>query len=373
MPPPRRGLSVFILGTRGIPARYGGFETFAEQLSRRLTRRGHRVAVYCRSRYARTGEEVAGVEAVVLPALYTKYLETVSHGLLSALHCAGRRPDIALICNTVNAFYLPLLSRAGVPTVLNVDGIEWQRRKWNLLGRGVHRLAEHLAAAWADTVIADARVIGDYYRRVHGRRTVFIPYGGDLKPPGATPLLERLGLRPREYDLCVCRFEPENNPLTVVRAHARLGSRTPLVMVGGAPYARRYQAAVRAAADPGVRFLGFRYGEEYRQLLFSARALIYAGEVGGTHPVLLEAMGAGLAVLYNDTPENREVVGEAGLPFGPSSEDQLAVTWRLLDERPDLGAACGRRGREQVHRRYRWDKIADAYEVLFRRLTASSR
>ncbi len=362
-------LRLAILGTRGVPARYGGFETFAEQIASRLARRGHHVTVYRRSRYAQG--DLPGVEIVTLPAVYTKHLETVSHGLLSVLHCASRRPDAALVCNAANAPLLPLLAAAGVATALNVDGIEWQRRKWSAVGRGGHRLGEHLGVALADAVITDARVIQSYYRRRHGVETVFIPYGGDLEPPSSSTLLRELDLAPGAYDLCVCRFEPENNPLQVVRAHALLDAPPPLVMVGGAPYARRYVEEVRQAAGPSVRFAGFRFGEEYRQLLFHARLVVYAGEVGGTHPVLLEAMGAGRPVLYNDTPENREAVGRAGVPF-PSGGGAagLAAAWGRLSGSPSMQVACARRGRARVEARYRWSAVTDAYEGLLRGLAA---
>ncbi|MFQ5767535.1 MAG: DUF1972 domain-containing protein [Acidobacteriota bacterium] len=360
----RRPLSIAILGTRGIPARYGGFETFAEQLSHRLAQRGHEVTVYGRTRYAAAGQ-VDHVQSVALPALYTKYLETVSHGLLSILHCARHLPDIALVCNAVNAAFLPLLSAAGVITLVNVDGIEWQRRKWNRLGRGMHRLSEHLAVAHADAVIADARVIKSYYQRVHHAPTTFIPYGGDLAPPSDTAYLQHLGLRPGAYDLCVCRFEPENNPLTVVKARARLNSPHPLVMVGGSPYALDYQNEVWRAAGADVRFLGFRFGDQYRQLLFNGRVSIHAGEVGGTHPAILEAMGAGLALIYNDTPENREVIGPAGLPYGPASEENLVLVWQRLADDPDLVARYGHLARQRMKARYRWQAVTDDYENLF--------
>ena len=323
--------------------------------------------IYRRTRYAGHGE-VPSIESVTLPAIYTKYLETVTHSFLSTLHCTGARPDAALVCNTVNAVLLPLLAAAGIPTVLNVDGIEWQRRKWNAVGRGIHWLSEHLAVRLADIIVADGQTIQAYYWNRHRVETAFIAYGGELPPPRSTQLLDDLRLRPGGYDLCVCRFEPENNPLAVVRAHARLATRTPLIMVGGAPYARRYEQAVRRAAGAGTRFLGPRFAEEYRQLLFHARAVIYAGEVGGTHPVLLEAMGAGRLVVYNDTPENRETVGPAGLPYGPGGEEALLEVWRRLDREPELRDRLGRLASERVHERYRWEAVTGAYEELFLRL-----
>lgn len=364
-------LSLAILGTRGVPARYGGFETFAEQLALRLAARGHRVTVYGRSRYA-TAHTLAGVESRVLPALYTKHLETASHTFLSTLHCMARRPDVVLMCNTANACFLPLLRAAGIPTVLNVDGIEWQRRKWGRGARGVHLLAEHLAAAWADRVVADASFIARYYRDRHGIDSTQISYGGDLPKPVGREMLTELDLQEGEYDLCVCRFEPENRPLTVVQAHRRLVRPLPLVMVGGAPYAHRYQEALRREAGSEVRFTGFRFGNEYRQLLFHARAFLYAGEVGGTHPVLLEAMGAGRLVLYHDTPENRETVGSAGVPFGPGGVEDLRAVWEEVQAHPDWGRLYGRRAQSRVQKHYRWDTITDAYELLLQQIAGRS-
>jgi glycosyltransferase involved in cell wall biosynthesis len=355
--------SLAILGTRGIPARYGGFETFADQLAQRLVQRGHQVSVYGRDRYAASPRE--GVESIVLPALYSKHLETPSHTLLSVLHCGTRAPDVALLCNTANACFLPLLRASGIPTVLNTDGLEWQRRKWGMAGRTVHLFSEHLAAAWADVLVADAGFIARYYQEHHGRETVRIPYGGDLPRPHNISLLQSLGLEPGGYDLCVCRFEPENRPLTVVKAHAGMDNSLPLVMVGGAPYATAYRRRMEAAADTSTMFTGYRFGDEYRQLLFNCRALIYAGEVGGTHPVLLEAMGAGRLVIYHDTPENRETVGDAGLPFGPGGNESLRTVWQQVEDHPAWAQKFGDCARVRVQQRYLWENVTDAYERLF--------
>jgi len=365
-----QGLSIAILGTRGIPARYGGFETFADQLAQRLTRRGHQVTVYGRDRYVTAGRQ--GVRSVILPAIYSKHLETPSHTFLSVLHATAHRPDVALVCNTANACFLPLLRAAGIPSVMNTDGIEWQRRKWGAAGRTVHLFSEHLAVAWADVLIADAGFIAEYYQRHHGRRTVRIPYGGDLPRPVSTSVLDSLGLEPGAYDLCVCRFEPENRPLTVIRAHRRLSRGLPLVMVGSAPYANAYRQQMEAEADSSTLFTGYRFGDEYRQLLFNSRALLYAGEVGGTHPVLLEAMGAGRLVIYHDTPENRETVGDAGLPFGPGGEENLRSVWEQVADHPAWPHQYGTRARTRVKQRYQWEDVTDSYEQVFRTLARYS-
>jgi len=358
-----------ILGTRGVPASYGGFETLAEELGRRLADRGHEVTVYGRSGFVDPAlREYKGMEVVVLPAMRSKHLETVSHTLLSALHAAGRAFDAVLMCNAANTPFVRILQIAGVPVALNVDGLERKRRKWGLAGRSYYRFCERLAALTPDALVTDAEVIKRYYRRSYGARSRMIVYGGDLEPPRGDSTLVELDLDPGEYLLYVSRFEPENNPDRVAEAFSRLSGDRQLVMVGGAPYAPGLARRVREVADDRVLLPGPIYGDGYRQLLFNCRVYIHATEVGGTHPALVEAMGAGRPVLYYDTPENREVVGDAGLPFAFAGEDVLQnVLARVIEDEARL-AELGRKSRCRVEACYRWRDVADAYEQVLEEL-----
>ena len=356
-------MRIAILGTRGIPANYGGFETFADELSRRLAARGHEVTVYCRAHHtdpART--RLGDVHLVVLPTVRTKYLDTIVHALRSALHAARRRYDAVLFCNAITASvcWIPRLSGARV--LLNVDGLERNRRKWSAVGRAAYAISERLSTVFPDAVVTDAEVIRRYYAETFGIDPLVIPYGGDLEPPRGTAALERLGLRPGEYFLYVSRLEPENNALAVVRAYAAVKGVFPLVLVGDAPYAADYIASVRAAADPRVLLPGAVYGEGYRELLFHARAYVQATEVGGTHPALVEAMGAGRIVAYHDSPENREVCGDAGLPFDARRPETLSRILDSLVDDPGAAAVFPERAKARVRERYRWEAVTDAYE-----------
>jgi glycosyltransferase involved in cell wall biosynthesis len=352
-----------ILGTRGIPAAYGGFETFAEQLSTRLAARGHSVTVYCRSHYTdRALRELRGVRLVVLPTVRTKYFDTVVHGLLSAIHAVPGRYDAILFCNAINAPLCSISKMTGSRTILNVDGLERNRRKWNALGRAAYSIAERLSAKIPDGVVTDAEVIRRYYREEFGIDPMMIPYGGDLEPPAGRSTLERLGLREGGYFLYVSRLEPENNALAVVEAYRQVRGSLPLVLLGDAPYAAEYIRRVRGRADPRVLFPGAIYGEGYRELLFSAHAYIQATEIGGTHPALVEAMGAGRVVAYHDSPENREVCGDAGIPFDAARPETLAsVLNSLLDDSAPF-AVFSKRAKDRVAERYRWEDITDRYE-----------
>ena len=359
-------MRVGILGTRGIPARYGGFETLAEELSAGLAARGHDVTVYTRTRYAQADlKEWRGAKIRVLPTIPTKYLDTVAHGLFSGIDAAFERFDAVLVCNAINAAsaFLPRLS-GKTRVVLNVDGLERNRRKWSAAGKLAYRISESLSTIIPDVVVSDAKVIQDYYRDRHGIESVFIPYGGDLPEPSGTDALERLHLTPGKYVLYVSRLEPENNAEEVIREYRDVPGEVPLVVVGDAPYAAEYIARIRAAADRRVILPGAIYGEGYRQLLSRAAVYVQATEVGGTHPALVEALGYGRVVCYHATPENEEVAGGAALPFDAHERGSLArLLSRILDD-PAAHSVWKERARERVRERYLWNDVVDRYEAV---------
>ena len=369
-------MRVAVLGTRGAPARYGGFETLAEELSARLAAAGHEVTVYVRSHFAVAGlAEHRGARLRVLPSVRHKGLETITHTLLSCIDVSRRSFDVVLLCNAANAPLVPLLHTRGLPVALNVDGLERKRRKWGRLARSYYRWCEGLSARWADALVTDAEVIRRYYRRAWRRDSAMIPYGGDLEPPTGRATLDRLGLRPDGYLLYVSRFEPENNPDRVIEAYRAVPGSVPLVLVGGAPYAPELARRIRelAAADRRVLLPGAVYGDGYRELLFNARAYIHATEVGGTHPALVEAMGAGRVVFYLDNPPNREVARDAGVQFrfgGPDSLDRALGSF-LAD--PERFRRHSEAARGRVRDAYRWEDVARAYERLLEGLCSANR
>jgi glycosyltransferase involved in cell wall biosynthesis len=360
---------IAILGTRGIPAAYGGFETLAEELSARLAARGHDVTVYARPHGVKERAAVhRGVRVVFLPTVRHKYLDTVVHGVLSGLHAAGQGFDAVLFCNGINALAcrLPRLLGAGTRVALNVDGLERHRRKWNLLGRLAYAASERLSCVLPDAVVTDAHAIEAYYLSRYKTASTFIPYGSDLAPPGGRAALEALGLTPCGYVVYVSRFEPENNPDAVVRGFRAFTGGLKLVLVGSAPYADDFITRVdaEAARDPRVLLAGALYGEAYRELLANAAAYVHATEVGGTHPALVEAMGFGRPVLVNDTPENREAAGDAAVYWDVRDPASLTrgLTALLSDERERFRR--GEAARARAMALYRWDAVTDAYERL---------
>lgn len=368
----KRPLRIALMGTRGIPARYGGFETFAEELSTRLVERGHSVTVYARRRFlARTPERTyRGVSIVSTPTLMFKYTETPLHALTSFLDLFRRRFDLVLLCNAANSPFAFLVNFRGVPLVINVDGIERRRSKWNMWGRLWYRLGELCSVFFADRIVADAQVIADYYRERFNTASNVIAYGATARPlpPGKT--LAQFNLRPRGYLLYVSRLEPENNALGVVRAFSAKKFGIPLVVVGDAPYAGDYIARVKAAADQNVIFTGYQFGDAYHELQSNCLLYIQATEVGGTHPALVEAMAHGNCIVANGTPENREVLGDAGNFYPVNDFNALADTIAHLIENPDSVDRYRGLARARAEALFRWDRITDQYESLFRLLTS---
>src|SRR6202142_417539 len=304
---------IAILGTRGIPACYGGFETFAGGVSTRLGGRGHGGGVFKRERNPHPCYR--GVQPLYLPTIRHKYFETVAHTFLSTLHLMAHRTDAALYCNAANAVFTWMPRMAGVRVALNVDGLERKRKKWNWLARTWYLVSEHLATVCPNVVVSDAEGIASYYQRRYRKRTQFIPYGAETGKMPCSGTLARLGLEPGRYFLYVSRMTPENNALLVREAFEGLETDMKLALVGDAPYAESYIARVRQTSDPRIVMPGAIYGDGYHELQSHCFAYIHATEVGGTHPALIEAMGRGALTLYLDTPENAEVAGDAGIAF----------------------------------------------------------
>jgi glycosyltransferase involved in cell wall biosynthesis len=293
---------------------------------------------------------------VKLPTIRSKHLDTITHSLLSALHALGQGYDIALFFNvgTSAVSWIPRL--AGQHVVLNVDGLDWRRKKWGRLARGYIRASERWATRFPHRVVTDSRRVQEYYRARHGAPTRYIAYGAEPMsvPPGR--YLAQYGLSPDRYVLFVGRLVPENCAHYLVEAFRGLATDYKCVIVGDAPYAASYVRALRSTPDPRVVFTGYLFGEGYRELASNAYCFVETSEVGGTHPALLEAMACGRCVVVNDTPENMETIGEVGFGYdGATGAPSLrAVLERLLAEPETVRAQVGR-ARERVRAHYSWE------------------
>jgi glycosyltransferase involved in cell wall biosynthesis len=316
--------------------------------------------VYCRERHP--NPTYRGVRLVYLPTWRHKYFDTIVHTFLSTLHLMVHRVDVALYCNGANAIFTALPRLAGVPTALNVDGLERKRKKWNRLAKAWYGISEWLATFCPSVVVTDARKIAQYYLERYGKHSEYIPYGAETGKLAADGVLNELGLEAGRYFLYVSRMEPENNALAVREAFETVVAPVKLALIGDAPYAPEYIRKVRDTGDPRVVMPGAIYGAGYHELLSNCLAYIHATEVGGTHPALIEAMGRGALVLYLNTPENAEVAEGAGIAFEPATlvHKLGEVLGMGFEERSEWG----RKAAERVAERYGWEAVTDQYETL---------
>jgi len=306
-------MKIALIGSRGIPARYSGFETFYEQLGVRLSARGHDVAVYNRSHFIRDVKgRHRGVRLVSLPSIPTKHLDTITHTFLSSVHALFCRYDIAYYCIVGNSPLVWLPRIRGTKTLLNVDGQDWAREKWGCIARWYQLLAERAALRTANVLIADAQAVRQRYREEYGAESVFVPYGANVCRDERTAALEKWGLKSREYILYVGRLVPENAIHVLLDAYKRVRTDMRLVIVGDAPYAEAYKARLRGLSDDRVVFTGYAFGDDYAQLSSHAFLYVQPSAIEGTRPALLDQMGFGNCVLVRAGKANTEVIADLG-------------------------------------------------------------
>ena len=368
--PAERPIRVAIAGARGIPANYGGFESFAEELAPRLVRRGFDVTVYCRPRYSDPARplEFRGARLVYLPSIGRRSLESVSAELVSSLHALTERPDVLYVLGfRASAAYLPhrLLGRH---VVFNTDGLDWKRSKWGRPAKQYLQMSARIGVRLASELVADSHVVAGYYQRLYGRRPTYLSYGAAQITAGAPDIVRAYGLEPGRYFLVVARLEPENHVRTIIEAYLRSGSRIPLAVVGAQNYDTPYGTAVMRLMSDRVRMLGGVYIDGHLDALYQAcHAYIHGHEVGGTNPSLVRAMGAGALVLANGVSYNREVLGDAGLYWSPATSDLPRVI-QQVERDPAVAERLRSAALHRATTHYNWEVIADGYARFFSRI-----
>ncbi len=362
-------MRIVIVGTRGIPGNYGGFETFAEKLALGLVSKGcYGVAVYCPAGSSTTKEKkYKGVERIIVPNVPFKSLDKISSSVISCFHAAFSDCDIILFLGVAPAIFAWLPRLIGKKLIVNLDGLEWKRKKWGGLGASYLKLSEWLASIFCHRIIADSQVIQKYVYKQYNKTASFIAYGADIGVFENEEVLKRYGLKKNGYFLQVCRLEPENNSDIIIREYLQLKTEMPLVIVGDAPYSDNYKQKLHGMADERVKFLGAVYGDDYNVLRSNAFCYVHAHEVGGTNPALLEALAPGNCVVVLDVPYNLEVIGDAGLSFSKEPGSLLAVFEHLL-KNPQLIKSMREKAVERIREHYTWEKIINQYQALFEQI-----
>ena len=369
-------MKIAIVGIRGLPSSYSGYETFIGELAPRLVQRGHEVTVYCRSAlYQERPAEHLGIKLRYLPSIEHKFLSTLTHSALATLAASCGGFDLVFSVNAANGMFGFIPRIFGRPCVLNVDGMEWLRPKWNRIGRWVFKTSARLGTKFYHVIVTDAEEMHRLYAAQFGIDSTYIAYGANIEPSVRPEVVKEYGLEQHGYYLIASRLIPDNNADLIVEAFVKSGSRRVLAIAGGADYKgnsveRIFIDRLKALGNDRVKFLG-HVGKpgHVQELHCNCFAYVHGHQFGGINPSLLKALGYGNLILALNTPFNAEVLesGKYGVLYEKRVEDLAAKMAALEADLPRVGD-FRKRAPERIRERFTWERITDEYEELFKGL-----
>jgi len=361
-------LRIAFIGGRGIVSKYSGIESYYEEVGRRLAQSNHEITIYCRTYFTPPLSQKENMRIVRLPTLRAKHLETLVHTALSTGHAIFRHYDLVHYHALGPALFSFIPRLFGVKTMVTVQGLDWQRRKWGRVAATVLRFGERAAVSLPSATTVVSRTLQDMYSAKYGRSTTFIPNGAEIRPrTDCRPLLQ-WNLQPDHYILYLGRFSPEKNCDLLIRAFKRIDTEVVLVLAGGSSHSDDYTRALRATADDRIRILDWVSGEALEALLTNALLFVLPSDLEGLSLALLDAMGAATCVLTSDIPENRELVDGVGFTFQKGNEEDLARMLKLLTSDAAMRNVAGLAGQRRIREQYLWPDIADRIEQEYFRV-----
>lgn len=360
--PQKRQLRIAFIGGRGVTSKYSGIETYYEEIGGRLADMGHRVTAYCRSYFTPEIERRNGLQVIRLPTIRSKHLETLVHTFLSTLHVLRQPCDIVHYHALGPALFSFIPRLAGKRTVVTVQGLDWQRKKWGWIAVVVLRLGERAAVMFPSRTMVVSRALQNHYRASYGAETSYIPNGGTLRERHQPVKILDWGLEPGEYILFLGRFSPEKGCHLLIEAYEKLNTNVKLVLAGASSYSDEYACKLQAHASDRIKILDWVAGEVLDELLTNAMIFVLPSDLEGLSLALLDAMGAGLCVLASDVEENREAIQEAGFTFRSGDVNDLAERLRFLIANAAVREAAGRSAKRRIAEHYLWPQVAVAIE-----------
>jgi glycosyltransferase involved in cell wall biosynthesis len=363
-----RELRIAFIGGRGLISKYSGIESYYEQVGKALAQRGHDVTVYCRQYFTPPLARHEGMRIVRLPTLRAKHLETFLHTSLSTMHALFHRYDLVHYHALGPALFSFIPRMLGVKTMVTVQGLDWQRRKWGRAASAVLRFGERAAVLFPDATTVVSRTLQEHYWQEWNRVTTFIPNGTWIRPRVGAEMLSQWRLQPEHYVLYLGRFSPEKNCDLLIRAFEQIDADTTLVLAGGSSHSDAYAAALHEHESEHIRLLDWVSGPELEALLTNAMMFVLPSDMEGLSLALLDAMGAGLCVLASDIPENQELVEGVGFTFKRGDVDDLARMLALLISDPVMRHIAGASAQKRVREQYLWPGIADQIEQEYLRV-----
>jgi glycosyltransferase involved in cell wall biosynthesis len=360
-------IRVAFIGGRGVVSKYSGIESFYEHVGPELARLGHEVTVHCRSYFTPPGNEHLGMHVLRLPTIRTKHLETAVHTFLSTVHAMFSGCDIVHYHCLGPALFSFFPRLAGKKTVVTVQGLDWQRRKWGWFASRVLRWGEAAAVALPNATMVVSHTLQQYFQHRYGQPTIYVPNGASHLQQGTARQLSKWDLLPDNYVLFLGRFSPEKNCHLLIEAFERVRTSMKLVLAGGSSHSDAYVDELRRHQSQRIRLLPWISGEDLEQLLSNAALFVLPSDLEGLSLALLDAMAAGVCVLTSDIPENKEVVEGAGFTFRRGNPWDLERMLDLLIRNPELRRQSAQRAQKRIQADYDWPAIAESIEKVYYR------
>jgi glycosyltransferase involved in cell wall biosynthesis len=364
-------MKIAIIGSRGYPYVYSGYETFVAEVAPRLVQMNIEVHVYChRQLFKVKPAEVNGVKLHYIPSIQSKILSQWSNSFLCTVHSLFRNYDLILYVNSANGIFGGLTKIFRKKTAINVDGLEWLRPKWKGLGAKVFYFTSKMATRWMDEIITDAEAMRQIYLDEFKTNSTVIAYGANIRFSRQPELIAKWNLKTDDYYLIVGRLIPDNNALLILEEFVRASTNKKLVIVGDVPYEDEYANNIKKVKDERILFTGYVNGsDELAELYHNCFAYFHGHEFGGTNPTLLKALAYGCAILALDTVFSREVLknGEYGA-FFTKKKNNLCELIDEVEKSPFILNDFRTKSRGRITENYTWDKITGQYHELFCKL-----
>lgn len=372
MAPTEKKLKVAIMGAKGYPYVYGGYDTLIRELGERLVARGVSVRVYNhRALFEEKPHYVNGIECIYTPAVERKSLTQLTHTFFSMVHACFSDVDVIFVVNSGNGPF-GLISRLfGKPTVINVDGLEWLRPKWKGAGSKYFLWASRMATKFYDQVINDSEEMRRVYLELFDADSKVIAYGANPRESAEIKFIEKWGLIPESYFLIVGRLVPDNNADLIIEGFLKSNSNRKLVIVGDKPFEDEWADQLKKIRDPRILFTGYvRDPDELASFYIHSYAYFHGHEYGGTNPAMLKALGYGCAILALDTPFNQEMLqnGKHGWYFDKDVKAVEEIVEKA-ENNPSTMDEFRKEARSGLTQKYNWDYVTEQYLEVFQELS----
>lgn len=362
---------ISIIGSRGYPIVYSGYETFVKEVAERLVTRGVTVRVYChKNLFTNRPKNINGIELIYMPTIETKILSQLVHSFLSMTHACFSKSNVILAVNAANGPWGFIAKIFRKKTAINVDGMEWLRPKWKGLGSKYFKMAAWLSTRLYDCIITDAEAMRQVYLQEFKTDSKVIAYGANIKYTENQSLISQFGLQVQDYYLIVGRLIPDNNADLILEGYLAANSGKKLVIVGDVPYQDTYAQSMKAKASEDVLFLGYVTDQAIlAELYHHCYAYLHGHEFGGTNPTMLKAMAYGCAILALDTVFNQEMLqsGQFG-QFFEKTPQSIALSLQQAEQPHNCMADLRSNARNGLTDKYNWDEVTTAYIKVFKEL-----